>query len=87
VHERERSDRRAPGRVEVLWRRARPARGRHRAARRRGARTGRREQISGKEGETFKAGSLGEKKIGANGEVLLGPPTVFDKSNIDQFDF
>ena len=44
-------------------------------------------QISGKEGETFKAGSLGEKKIGANGEVLLGPPTVFDKSNIDQFDF
>ena len=21
------------------------------------------------------------------GEVLLGPPTVFDKSNIDQFDF
>jgi rhamnose transport system substrate-binding protein len=44
-------------------------------------------QITGKEGETFKAGSLGEKTIGANGEVLLGPPTVFNKENISQFDF
>jgi rhamnose transport system substrate-binding protein len=44
-------------------------------------------QITGKEGESFKAGSLGEKKVGANGEILLGPPTVFDKDNIDQFDF
>jgi rhamnose transport system substrate-binding protein len=44
-------------------------------------------QISGKEGEKFKAGTLGEKTIGAKGEVLLGPPTVFDKSNIGQFDF
>jgi rhamnose transport system substrate-binding protein len=44
-------------------------------------------QITGKEGETFTAGDLGEKTVGAGGEVLLGPPTVFDKSNIDQFDF
>jgi rhamnose transport system substrate-binding protein len=44
-------------------------------------------QISGKEGESFKAGNLGERKIGANGEVLLGPPTVFTKANIDQFNF
>ena len=44
-------------------------------------------QITGKQGETFKAGELGTKKIGANGEVLLGPPQVFDKSNIDQFNF
>ena len=44
-------------------------------------------QISGKEGESFKAGNLGARKIGKNGEILLGPPTVFDKSNIDQFDF
>jgi rhamnose transport system substrate-binding protein len=44
-------------------------------------------QISGKEGDSFKAGELGEKKVGANGEILLGPPTVFDKSNIDDFDF
>jgi rhamnose transport system substrate-binding protein len=44
-------------------------------------------QITGKEGETFKAGELGSKTIGKNGEVLLGPPQVFDKSNIDQFSF
>jgi len=43
--------------------------------------------ITGKEGETFKAGNLGTKSIGADGEILLGPPQVFDKSNIDQFDF
>jgi rhamnose transport system substrate-binding protein len=44
-------------------------------------------EITGKEGESFKAGELGAKQVGANGEVLLGPPTVFDKANIDQFDF
>jgi rhamnose transport system substrate-binding protein len=44
-------------------------------------------QISGKEGESFKAGTLGTRKVGAKGEVLLGPPTVFTKDNIDQFDF
>ncbi|MCO1653645.1 rhamnose ABC transporter substrate-binding protein [Pseudonocardia humida] len=44
-------------------------------------------QITGAEGETFTAGKLGEYTIGADGEVVLGPPTVFDASNIDQFDF
>jgi rhamnose transport system substrate-binding protein len=44
-------------------------------------------QITGAEGDKFKAGDLGEKTVGAKGEVLLGPPTVFDKSNIDQFNF
>ena len=29
----------------------------------------------------------GTKQIGANGEVLLGKPTVFTKDNIDQFKF
>ncbi|MDA0180188.1 rhamnose ABC transporter substrate-binding protein [Solirubrobacter phytolaccae] len=43
--------------------------------------------ITGAEGETFTAGDLGERTIGAKGEVLLGPPTVFDKANIDEFDF
>jgi rhamnose transport system substrate-binding protein len=43
-------------------------------------------------GSTFKAGSLGEYKVlapaGDTGpSVVLGPPTVFDKSNIDQFHF
>ena len=44
-------------------------------------------QISGKSGETFKAGSLGTRTIAKDGEVLLGPPTVFNKSNIGQFNF
>ncbi len=44
-------------------------------------------KITGKTGESFDAGKLGTKMIGANGIVLLGPPTVFDKSNIDQFNF
>jgi rhamnose transport system substrate-binding protein len=43
--------------------------------------------ITGAEGDKFEAGDLGEKTVGAKGEVLLGPPTVFDKSNIDDFDF
>ncbi|GAA4146931.1 rhamnose ABC transporter substrate-binding protein [Actinomadura keratinilytica] len=44
-------------------------------------------QITGAEGQTFKAGKLGSRTIGKDGEVILGPPTVFDKSNIDQYDF
>jgi rhamnose transport system substrate-binding protein len=44
-------------------------------------------KISGKEGETFDAGDQGTKTVGANGEVLLGKPTVFNKDNIDNFKF
>jgi rhamnose transport system substrate-binding protein len=44
-------------------------------------------QITGAEGETFKAGRLGDHTVGAKGEVLLGKPTVFTKDNIDDFDF
>jgi rhamnose transport system substrate-binding protein len=44
-------------------------------------------QITGKEGESFKAGRLGDRKIGAEGEIILGPPTGFNKANIDEFDF
>jgi rhamnose transport system substrate-binding protein len=43
--------------------------------------------ITGKEGDTFTAGKLGKFTVGANGEVLLGDPFTFDKSNIDQFHF
>jgi rhamnose transport system substrate-binding protein len=45
------------------------------------------DQISGEEGETFMAGDLGEKKIEKDGVVILGPPTRFNKENIDDFDF
>jgi rhamnose transport system substrate-binding protein len=44
-------------------------------------------QISGKPGEKFKAGKLGMRTIGQNGEIILGPPTVFTKDNIDQYHF
>jgi len=44
-------------------------------------------KITGKEGEKFTAGKLGEYTIGADGEIVLGPPTVFDANNIDQFNF
>ncbi|MEU8344518.1 monosaccharide ABC transporter substrate-binding protein, CUT2 family [Actinomadura meyerae] len=44
-------------------------------------------QITGAQGEKFTAGKLGEREIGANGEVILGPPTVFDAKNIDQYHF
>ena len=43
--------------------------------------------IEGKEGDTFEAGDLGEYTVGADGVVVLGEPTVFDESNIDDFDF
>jgi rhamnose transport system substrate-binding protein len=43
--------------------------------------------IQGKEGETFSAGKLGDRTIGKDGVVILGPPTVFTADNIDQFNF
>ena len=43
--------------------------------------------ITGKEGDSFDAGPLGKKTVGKDGEILLGPPQVFDKANIDNFDF
>ncbi|MFJ4716280.1 rhamnose ABC transporter substrate-binding protein [Streptomyces sp. NPDC088785] len=44
-------------------------------------------QITGKDGETFKAGDLGEFTIGKDGVVSLGKPTVFDEKNIDDYKF
>ncbi|MEV0796237.1 rhamnose ABC transporter substrate-binding protein [Kribbella sp. NPDC050281] len=44
-------------------------------------------QITGAQGEKFKAGKLGEYTIGADGEIVLGPPTEFTAANIDQFNF
>jgi rhamnose transport system substrate-binding protein len=45
------------------------------------------EEITGEEGDTFEAGRLGEYTVGADSTVLLGDPFVFDKENIDDFDF
>ncbi len=44
-------------------------------------------EITGAEGDTIEAGRLGSYTVGANGEVLLGPPFIFNAENIDQFDF
>jgi rhamnose transport system substrate-binding protein len=43
--------------------------------------------ITGEEGDTFEAGRLGEFTVGADGEVLLGDPYVYDETNIADFDF
>ncbi|MEU6853086.1 rhamnose ABC transporter substrate-binding protein [Actinacidiphila alni] len=44
-------------------------------------------QITGAPGETFTAGDMGSYTIGKDSTVVLGKPTVFDKSNIDQYHF
>jgi rhamnose transport system substrate-binding protein len=44
-------------------------------------------QITGAPGQTFKAGDLGTFTIGTAGVVTLGNPTVFDKTDIDQYNF
>ena len=43
--------------------------------------------ITNKKGQSFKAGRLGTKKVGANATILLGPPFVFNKQNIGKFNF
>jgi rhamnose transport system substrate-binding protein len=43
--------------------------------------------ITGKARQTFSAGRLGKYKVGAKHTVLLGPPFVFNKKNIDKFHF
>jgi rhamnose transport system substrate-binding protein len=44
-------------------------------------------KIAGKEGDTFKAGRLGDYKVGAGGEVVLGPAEIVTPANVDDFKF
>jgi rhamnose transport system substrate-binding protein len=44
-------------------------------------------KITGKEGEKFMAGRLGEYTIGANGEILLGPAKIVTPKNLSEFKF
>ena len=44
-------------------------------------------KITGAAGQSFTAGKLGKFTVGADKTVLLGPPYVFNKSNIDKFNF
>jgi rhamnose transport system substrate-binding protein len=43
--------------------------------------------ITGAAGQSFTAGKLGKFTVGADNTVLLGPPFVFTKANIAQFNF
>jgi rhamnose transport system substrate-binding protein len=44
-------------------------------------------KITGTTGQSFTAGKLGSYTIGADNTVLLGPPTVFDSTNVNNFNF
>jgi rhamnose transport system substrate-binding protein len=43
--------------------------------------------ITGKKGETFAAGRLGNYTVGDNGEVILGPAVIVTPGNVDKFKF
>jgi rhamnose transport system substrate-binding protein len=44
-------------------------------------------KITNAAGQAFTAGKLGKYTVGADHTVLLGPPTVFDAANVNQFHF
>lgn len=44
-------------------------------------------KITNSAGQSFTAGKLGTFSVGADSTVLLGPPFVFTKANISQFNF
>jgi rhamnose transport system substrate-binding protein len=44
-------------------------------------------KIKGQPGDKFTAGTLGDYTVAADGTILLGKPYVFNKDNIDNFNF
>jgi rhamnose transport system substrate-binding protein len=44
-------------------------------------------KITGKEGDKFMAGRLGEYTIGAAGQVVLGPAKIVTPANVEEFKF
>jgi rhamnose transport system substrate-binding protein len=44
-------------------------------------------KITNASGQSFSAGKLGSYTVGADDTILLGPPTVFSASNINNFNF
>jgi rhamnose transport system substrate-binding protein len=44
-------------------------------------------KIKGQPGDTFTAGKLGSYTVAQDGSVLLGPPQIFDKTNIANFNY
>ena len=43
--------------------------------------------ITNAQGQSFVAGKLGKYTVGADRTILLGPPTIFTKANVNQFHF
>ncbi|MDO8208777.1 substrate-binding domain-containing protein [Conexibacter sp. CPCC 206217] len=43
--------------------------------------------ITGRAGETFRAGRMGEREVGEDGQIVLGPPLVLTKDNVGDYDF
>jgi rhamnose transport system substrate-binding protein len=43
--------------------------------------------VTGASGQSFTAGKLGKYTVGADSTILLGPPLVFTKSNINNFNW
>ncbi|MDQ0692046.1 rhamnose ABC transporter substrate-binding protein [Arthrobacter sp. W4I7] len=44
-------------------------------------------KITGKAGDKFTAGNLGDRTVEEGGKVIVGPPTVFNTGNIDKYNF
>ena len=44
-------------------------------------------KITGKEGEKFTAGRLGDYVVGKDGEIVLGPAKIVTPKNIGEFKF
>ncbi|MFI0848454.1 rhamnose ABC transporter substrate-binding protein [Mesorhizobium sp. IMUNJ 23232] len=44
-------------------------------------------KLTGKEGESFTAGRLGEYKVGTSGEIVLGPAKIVTPENLAEFKF
>jgi rhamnose transport system substrate-binding protein len=44
-------------------------------------------KITSAPGGSFVAGKLGKYTVGADATILLGPPTVFTKANINNYNF
>lgn len=44
-------------------------------------------EIDGTSGQSFKAGNLGEFKVGDEGEIVLGPATLVTAKNVNDFKF
>ncbi|GAB2963143.1 substrate-binding domain-containing protein [Amycolatopsis acidiphila] len=42
-------------------------------------------EITGRQGESFSAGHLGRRTVGADGEIVLGDPITFTKDNVDDY--